>query len=166
MKMLLILFMHSQNYRLCSRIQSFTLGYPILMRKTFSMAILALALAGCDAMTQTVADIGASPDTKEPTIVLAAGHRVYIDDMVVPIQGFDVCPVDGGVFGPRADAGQLGCVVIDDTRTEIPVRLALPTGLKEEVWAVVRIQQKTTGGRTYERMYLRRPDRSMVVAAP
>lgn len=128
------------------------------------MVVLALGLSGCDAMTQQVLD---NVEPKEPsTVVLSPGHRIYVGDEAVPIVGFDVCPADGGFFGPRVDAGEMGCVVVSNTTTEVRVKLALSTGLIEETWTVMRTKKSTKSGHFYERTYLLRPDKSMVLAAP
>lgn len=95
------------------------LTVPVVMRTVTLVYAVIVGLAGCDAVTNHVAELAAA---NEPTIVIAAACRIEVTGRPVPIEGFDECPKQDGIManlsGPAPDEGRSTCIVLAKDRSQ------------------------------------------------
>ncbi len=138
----------------------------------FLLSVGAFALTGCDQARDigeyTVGKYDMSSSTST-TLVFAPGYVINMDGQDVSIAGFDECPRQSAlmtrIFGHAPNDGDMGCIVLSEDRSRVPVRLFLQAGSVNEEWEIIREAGESEGDRFYQRTALRRPDGTLVVPA-
>lgn len=116
-----------------------------------------LALSGCNAMLDDV-------PLANPTVVIPSGFKVSIAGQAVPIEGFDECLRPGDLASRAADSsiGTGSCLLIPESRSNVSVRVILPSGPVIENWEIIREDVQGGARRTSKMTALRRPDGTLV----
>lgn len=112
-----------------------------MMARVFSIAMLTLALAGCDFLK----DIGKNftegqPANLRPTLVFLPDYKFSVNGEFMPVMGMDECPVAKGLvqslFSASSYEGKSNCIVIAPDTENVKVLVRRPEGVSMEFWSV------------------------------
>lgn len=122
-------------------------------------------LTGCERVGEQVAGFYyKTAKLSSPAVVISPGYKVLlvnreqsmktpVEGETVLISGFDECPKQDRVmeflFGPSPDEGRNDCIVLDKTRSSLPVQVAYVDARRVAVeqWKIHR-EETATGERT------------------
>ncbi|ENC0145094.1 hypothetical protein ACEV6G_20335 [Enterobacter ludwigii] len=119
-----------------------------------------LALTACDVVDAAYDE---TFNDNAPEIVIAGGFKIDIQGNAVPVEGLDNCSLNTPQGSFVTDKSN--CIVLDTTRSKVPVKVLFPSGSVNEEWKVEHQVEKTKTGKNFIQIRMIRPDGNFVVPA-